>query len=703
MNRSSSTLGAALLGVSISVSAVAADISADMGASDTLQEIVVTAQKRSEDLQKIPVAVTAESGDTLVQQGVTDVRDLAQLIPAIELGQDYIYTQIDIRGVGANNDAPALDPAIAFNVDGVYQPRDYGTYGAFYDISSVEVLRGPQGTLYGRNTTGGSINLITNKPVQQFQAAMDLDFGNYDTKRGFGMLNLPVTDDLAVRGALQYSSHDGYLTSGFDDQDSIASRLQALYKPNADFSLLVGADYFYDHSIGNHTVIGLPYVQPSDPWFDDASTAGAHSDFKTYSLHSQLDWTFGGVTLTDIPSYKRVDINSTDPVVGVFSTTISTDKSYSNELRLASATDPKSPWTWVAGLYLFEETDYSYADYFNPFFSSITINPDIAEKSGALFGQTTYTIQEGLRVTGGLRYSVDSKTANGQDQIFIPALPFPVGNIPDIFSKTWHNVDWKVGFDTDITPTSLLYASIGTGYLEGGFNLGSTVGLLPNFEPEKLLAYTVGSKNRLFNDRFQVNVEAFYYDYKDYIVSEYLTQGAAAGDFALYNANKTRIYGSEIETEFLATEQDLFNVSLALLHGEYTNFTLPVASNGLTNLSGFTAMKSPSASIQAGFQHTWNVGNGAQIRANITTHFDSSYWTLFDHTPGSAQPSYTKTNIVLTYTAPNNRWHVQLYGNNLENTAVIATAAPPNSSSGTVPWVNVEPPRLFGGRVGFNF
>ncbi len=703
MNRSSSILGAALLGASISVSAVAADISADMGASDTLQEIVVTAQKRSEDLQKIPVAVTAESGDTLVQQGVTDVRDLAQLIPAIELGQDYIYTQIDIRGVGANNDAPALDPAIAFNVDGVYQPRDYGTYGAFYDISSVEVLRGPQGTLYGRNTTGGSINLITNKPVQQFQAAMDLDFGNYDTKRGFGMLNLPVTDDLAVRGALQYSSHNGYLASGFDDQDSIASRLQALYKPNADVSLLVGADYFYDHSIGNHTVIGLPYVQPSDPWFDDASTAGAHSNFKTYSLHSQLDWTFGGVTLTDIPSYKRVDINSTDPVVGVFSTTISTDKSYSNELRLASATDPKSPWTWVAGLYLFEETDYSYADYFNPFFSSITINPDIAEKSGALFGQTTYTIQEGLRVTGGLRYSVDSKTANGQDQVFIPALPFPVGNIPDVFSKTWHNVDWKVGIDTDITPTSLLYASIGTGYLEGGFNLGSTVGLLPNFEPEKLLAYTVGSKNRLFNNRFQVNVEAFYYDYKDYIVSEYLTQGAAAGDFALYNANKTRIYGSEIETQFLATEQDLFNVSLALLHGEYTDFTLPVASNGLTNLSGFTAMKSPSASIQAGYQHTWNVGNGAHIRANITTHFDSSYWTLFDHTPGSAQPSYTKTNIVLTYTAPSNRWHVQLYGNNLENTAVIATAAPPNSSSGTVPWVNVEPPRLFGGRIGFNF
>jgi iron complex outermembrane receptor protein len=207
----------------------------------------------------------------------------------------------------------------------------------------------------------------------------------------------------------------------------------------------------------------------------------------------------------------------------------------------------------------------------------------------------------------------------------------------------------------------------------------------------------------MLDNRFQVNVEAFYYDYKDYIVSEYLTAGQAAGDFALYNAKKTQIYGSEVETQLLATKQDLFNLNLSLLHGEYTDFHLPVPSNGLTNLSGFTAMKSPSVSIQAGYQHTWNIGDGALLEAGVTTHYDSSYWTLFDHTPGSEQPSYTKTNVVLSYIAPGNRWHVQLYGNNLENTAVIATAAPPNSSSGTVPWVHLEPPRLFGVRFGVNF
>ena len=700
MNRSSSWLGATALAAAASLPVGAA--LADTPATAELAEIVVTAQKRSEDLQKTPVAITAASGDTLVQQGITDVRALGQLFPAVELGQDYIYTQIDIRGVGANNDAPALDPAIAFNIDGVYQARDYGTFGAFYDIDRIEVLRGPQGTLYGRNATGGSINVITNKPVDTFQAATDFDFGNYDSKRGFGMVNVPVDDKLALRGALQYSSHDGYLSSGFNDEDSLAGRLQALFKPDSDVSLLVGADYFRNKGIGAHTVIGLPFTEPDDPYFDATSTRGAHSDFKAWSVHGQLDWNFGGVTLTDIPAFKRVEIDSTDPVVGVFSTTLSTDKSYSNELRIASAADPANPWTWVAGVYLFKETDYSYSDYFNPFFSSITINPDIAEKSGALFGQTTYALRPGLRLTGGLRYSDDTKTANGQDQTFIPKFSFPVGNIPDTFDKTWHHIDWRVGIDTDLTPTSLLYANIATGYLEGGFNLGSSVGLLPNFEPEKLIAYTVGSKNRLLDNRFQVNAEAFYYDYKDYIVSEYLTSGAATGDFALYNANKTRIYGAEIETQMLVTEKDLLNVNLSLLRAQYTDFHLPVASNGLSDLSGFTAMKSPAVSIQAGYQHTWNVTNGARIQAGVTTHYDSSYWTLFDHSPGSAQPSYTKTNLVLSYIAPGNSWHVQLYGNNLEDSAVIATAAPANASSHGVTWIHLEPPRTFGVRFGFN-
>ncbi len=665
-------------------------------------ELLVTAQKREENVQKIPLAVTPVAGSRLIEQGIVDVRQIGQLVPAIVLGQDYIYTQIDIRGVGANNDAPALDPAVAFNVDGIYQSRDYGTYGSFYDVQRVEVLRGPQGTLYGRNATGGSINLITNKPVDAFHAAFESDFGNYSSVRTFGMVNVPLGDKLAIRLAAQQSKHDGYLSSGFNDLDSIAGRAQALFRPTDKISLLVGADYFHDGSIGNHTIVALPYKNPADPWFDPLKPlADDHSKFRAWSVHGQLDVELdNGITLTDIPAYKRVDTDSKDPVVGVYSASMLTDKSFSNEFRISSPAMGRL--TWVAGAYYFNEHNYSYARYYSPFFSSVTINPDIHEESWAVFGQATYTLSDRLRLTGGLRYSNDTKEATGQNQVFIPKFSFPVGTTPDDFPRTtWTHVDWRAGVDFDLTPTSLVYANVSTGYLEGGFNLGAKIGLLPNFNPEKLTAYTVGSKNRFMDGRVQINAEAFYYDYNDYIVSVYLTAGAAAGQFALFNT-PAKIWGGEVESVFHLTADDVLNANLSLLHGEYGTFTQTFVSTGLSNLSGQSLMKTPSVSIQAGYEHTFHLNFGS-VKFGVQTHYDAKYWTLFDHTPGTEQPAYTRTNLVLTYTTMSGRWHVQGYVNNVENAAVIATAAPPNAASAGVPWAHAEEPRTYGVRFGANF
>ena len=695
--------------------ALAADAASAGGPGSTsVGEVVVTAQKRVEDVQKVPLAVTPVAGRKLVDQGVTDVRELGQLVPAIVLGQDYVYTQIDIRGVGANNDAPALDPAVAFNIDGVYQARDYGTYGSFYDIDRVEVLRGPQGTLYGRNATGGSINLITNKPQQAFHAAVEEEVGDYGLIRSFAMLNIPLGDDLAVRAAFQQAKHDGYLSSGFNDENSYAGRLQALYRHDR-FSLLLAGDFFTDSSIGAHTVVGLPYLHPDDPWYDPLSVAaakaagGADSNFRSWSTHAQLDWDLGGASLTDIPSYKHIHDYGADPVVGTNSSANNTDNSYSNELRLASD-DAKSPLKWVGGVYFFREDDKSVGSYFSnsPFFSfnSVTTNPDIKEVSWAAFGQATYALQDNLRLTGGLRYSIDTKSATGQNQVFLAfGGPFFLSSTtPDNFPRTtWDHLDWRVGVDYDLTSQTMLYANIATGYLEGGFNLGSQVGLLPNFNPEKLLAYTVGAKNRFDDNRIQFNWEAFYYDYTDYIVSVYLTSGPAVGQFALFNT-PARIYGGEMESIWRLSPDDVFNGNLALLHARYGTFVQTFVSTGLTNLSGKTLEKAPTATIQAGYEHTFEMANGSAIKFGVQTHYDSSYWTLFDHTPGSKQPNYTKTNLTLTYQGPSNRWHVQGYVDNLEDSPVIATAAPPNAASGgIVPWVHLEEPRTFGVRFGVNY
>lgn len=712
-----SALGALGVLASASGTACAADApaAAAPSAGTTLPEVVVTAGKRAEDVQKVAQAVTPVQGQTLVKQGITDVRQIGSLVPGIVLGQDYIYTQIDIRGVGANNDAPALDPAVAFNVDGVYQPRDYGTYGSFFDVDRIEVVRGPQGTLYGRNATGGSINLITKKPLLGvLQGAGEGDIGNYATIRTFGMVNLPVGDNFAIRAALQQSKHNGYLTSGFNDQDSIAGRLQALWKPTEQVSLLVGGDFFHDSSNGAHTIVGLPYAHPDNPWYDPLSVsaaktaAGADSHFSSWSVHGQLDVDLGMATLTDIGGYKNVLAHGTDPVVGVYSTSDLRDWSVSNELRLAS-NDMGSPFKWVGGVFFFHEDNRSHAIYFShsKFFSfdSVTDNPFIRSTSWAAFGQGTYSITPTVRLTGGLRYSIDSKEATGQNQVFLSfgGPSFLSSTTPDDYPKhTWHRLDWRAGVEADLSPTSMAYANVATGFLDGGFNLGAKVGLLPNFDPEKLIAYTVGVKNRFLDGRLQLNLEAFYYDYTDYIVSVYLTSGAATGQFALFNT-PAKIYGGELEAVWRLTPNDVLTGNLSLLHARYGTFTQTFVSTGLTNLSGQTLEKAPSAMIQAGYEHTFPMPHGDEVTFSVQTHYESKYWTLFDHTPGSEQPGYTKTNIVVTYRAPGDRWHLQLYVNNIENQAVIATAAPPNSSSPVVPWVHIEEPRLFGMRFGVNF
>jgi iron complex outermembrane receptor protein len=212
----------------------------------------------------------------------------------------------------------------------------------------------------------------------------------------------------------------------------------------------------------------------------------------------------------------------------------------------------------------------------------------------------------------------------------------------------------------------------------------------------------VGAKNRFFDDRLQLNWEAFYYDYKNYIVSVYLTSGPAVGQFALFNT-PANIYGGELESVFRLTPDDTFNGNLSLLHARYGTFVQTFVSTGLTNLSGKSLEKSPSITAQLGYEHAFVLPRGDEIKFGVQSNLSSSYWTLFDHTPGSRQPSYTWTNLVLTYQAPGNRWHVQGYLDNLENSAVIATDAPPNSSSGTVPWLHIEAPRTFGVRFGANF
>lgn len=227
-----------------------------------LQEIIVTAQRREENLQKAALAVSAIAGNALTQQSVTQATDLSRLIPSIQIQPAHSYTQIYLRGVGTFGANSFAENSVAFNLDGVYLSRPAGPSGLFYDLERVEVLKGPQGTLYGRNATGGAINIITAKPKRdRFEGYANAEYGNYDTLKLSGAVNAPLGNAAALRIAGQLSQHDGYFSDGSDDERTRAVRGQILLAPEGSrFDMTISVDYAHLGGIGGGGTI-VPLVR----------------------------------------------------------------------------------------------------------------------------------------------------------------------------------------------------------------------------------------------------------------------------------------------------------------------------------------------------------------------------------------------------------------------------------------------------------
>ena len=293
-------LKAALLagaGIAIGWSAVANAQAAGQAPVEpaALEEVVVTAQKRSENVQNIPVAVTAISADSLEKQAAPNLQALQGSAPNVEINSSNAATGVAIRGIFSTNDGPQGDPAVAYHVDGVYLGRPQSTGGLIYDIQQVEVLRGPQGTLYGRNATAGAINVISARPRFDFEAALGAEYGSYNQVGVSGMANLPLSDKVAARVAMRTLKRDGYAADGkSEDQDSRAFRGQLLVKPTDDLSILLGADY--DLRTGVGPAAYKLNVAGVDPRSTNTTNPGAHIDNRNWGVHSEITWDFGPAT-----------------------------------------------------------------------------------------------------------------------------------------------------------------------------------------------------------------------------------------------------------------------------------------------------------------------------------------------------------------------------------------------------------------------
>jgi iron complex outermembrane recepter protein len=713
---------AAITAGSTALTAAAQTAPAGAEKKQQIETILVTAQKRPEDAQKTPLAITSVSGEEIAEAGVKNARDLNGLIPNVIINTNAAATEFTIRGITSTNNTEIGNPAVGFHLDGVYLGRPDQAGLAFFDIERIEVLRGPQGTLWGRNATAGAINVITNKPKNKLEGAVMFEVGNFDSTRTEAMINFPVNDSFMIRAALATENRDGYMNSknpavgadkNTDDADTFSARLHALYKPNKNFSVLLTADSAKVGGYGYGTT-ALPLVTDRGP---DGRVSLASQQAQTSNKYdgysAEVNWTFGPAALTYIGSKRestRNEANYSAPNTARTQFDAKPEQT-SHELRLASAGN--GPFTWVLGGYTYKETNSVtlLADNVNgiagvPATLRVRLGflqDSIVAKANAIFGQGSFAVTDKLKLTAGLRSTRDELSRIGRNTTTITTptgTPVaPTTTAPNNASVSSSKVNWRLGADYNMDKDTLIYASAATGYKAGGFFDGVRTPTFDNtFKPENVTTYEAGLKTRALDGTLRTNVAVFRSDFKDLQVSyRGPSPSGVIGSFVTLtqNAAKASINGAEVETRWLSPIGRI-DLSLAFLDAKYDEFAPPNANPPVNN-TGKTLIKSPRVSGNLAYQYSWYVFNG-DITARISTRYSDKYYLQPTNIALTTQPSYTRTDLALTYTADKEAWYLQAYLKNLENTNVIAGIgglAAPNAF--------LAPPRTYGIRVGMKF
>jgi iron complex outermembrane recepter protein len=647
--------------------------SPEVDSSGTLEEIVVTAEKRSEDVQKIPVVVVTASSEQLERAGTLQLRDLERALPDVIIAPQGNAVTMMIRGVFSTDTSPGSENAAAINLDGAYLPKTQGLGGLLFDVQRIEVAEGPQGTLYGRNANAGAINIITNKAqIGEDSASGLFEYGSYQLIHSEGAINMALSDDFSVRAAFHSLSHEGYMTGGQDDADEKGGRVGFTWKPNEAESLWgtfdiatvngsnAGTNVVYA-SPGSHVFVPANardnsyFAQIIDPQ-TGAMQATQQNEVTFVNSHNngmtlQNDYDFGPAVWTTQFNWRNFNAQSGNinnwadgycPAVGPGcpaatgpygtagrNTNPQHFDSQSLETRLTSTAT--TPLQWVVGLYAFHDRDggtmIGYANL-------TTQSPSIQIANGgnggagigehaesyAGFGQLTWTPVDRVHITAGARYTEDIKDVQG---IFTQFGGGPIALTPPK-ENSWTKVTWKGGVNFDITSKSIVYATVSTGYEAGGFSYGPGVNPAegPVYAPETITAYEVGSKNTFLDDTLRVNLAAWVYKYKDYQTNLALFQNDIPGPPVLTatSAGQATYHGASFDIEYAFTKQDLLSVNATFLQARYGTFiapapagytTIPGVPNAPQVLSGEPIFTVPAADGSLLYDHTFPLARGS--------------------------------------------------------------------------------------------
>lgn len=787
-------------------------------AGDTgLADIVVTAQRKVETAQKTALAIDVVSTQDLTNAGVNNPANLNAVAPSLNVTQGGGATaSYFVRGVGNFTNNAYSDPAIAFNYDGVYIGRPTATGGAFFDLERIEVLKGPQGTLYGRNATGGAINVLPAKPrLGETSGSASLGYGNYNTVEAEAAINLPIGESTAIRAAGRVASGDGFNDDGTSNTRSQALRVQVLTEPSETLTLRLAGDYSHSGGKGvgssfdgvmrfspgtpasattpaNYTfvpsgldarsgltspdaqayfsrqVIGGSFINPAPlatPFVDDINwgvqgEANLKTALGTFTLltayrASSLDDLFNG------PAFRggRVDEDS---------------HQFSSELRFAG--ERIGPVDWLVGAYYFNETVQG-RSVFNQYIATSVQQYDVRTKSIAGFGRLTYNFSEKIRLVAAGRYTNDKKRLEGSAPTLInlctqaapptgpgcfggPSVPvglsladiaaaipasllpagFPTapgpanarpfgssGNIlfytpivvNDGFTK--NRFTYRLALEADVGRSSLAYASYETGYRSGGFSLALGK---ETFRPEYIKAATIGVKNRFFNNRLQLNIEAFHWRYSDQQVSHFGIDALGLSSFFTENIGKSTIKGVDIDVQLKATPTTLFSGSVQYLDNKLKEFSydtprlatsLPPAvgcpfvpavnSAGqniyTVNCAGKPGFNSPKWAFNLGVQQDIPVGD-YRVRLNADGRYRSNRVIGFDYLAQQNSGSTFQADASIAFGPDSENWSITGWVRNLTNKDVPVLTQYNASIAGTIS-TTYAPPRTYGVRATAKF
>jgi len=786
-----------------------------------LGEIIVTAQRRAETLQKAALAVTAVTGDTLITQGVTDASRLNQVAPALFVTNGGgSNTGFFVRGVGNFTNNGYTAPAVAFNIDDVYVGRPSSTIASFLDLNRVEVLKGPQGTLYGRNSTGGAVNVIPNKPkLGVFEGNFAAQYGNYDAYEVTGAINVPVGDAVAVRLAAVKSKRDGYFDDGTGSANDFAMRGQIYAELNDAINVRLSADYSTQKGTGSGTNIDgvyrftpfspnatIPnYMFVPAPANVSAPFTGLHTpatlDFirneaaagplfspltgypypyrndKFFNTNAEINVDMGDVNLVVIPAFRRAETD--DLFNGPFKAAIQNDlaKQYSLEARLSGKLGVLD---YILGAYLFDEKvtgSSAFNQFANTNFNSYTSKI----KSKAVFSRLTYHVTDTLRLVGGIRYTDENRLIDGRIDTLVgicrripnqcpqvPTIPvaltmagslaqldpslFPAGSpvgssaptaiypygpfyngqpgaLLQVLSRTVQGkasdseITYRLAAEYDLAPNNLLYVSYETGFRAGGFNLA--IGR-ETYAPEYIKAWTIGSKNSFFGNRLQLNVEAFYWKYRDQQLGALGVDSEGRNSFIVSTVGASRIKGVEIDMKGLVTPTTRVRANVQYLDAKYTDFTynqvdtsqptdplnflMPVTGCAVQQVttpirsfdidcSGKQALLSPKWTLNFGVDQTVELGE-----VDLTGSFGARYRTSrelgFNFLPTGQSGDDWTLDASLSIEPKSLPVSFLLFVRNFTNEKMRSTY---QAGAGNVTSFTLEAPRTYGVRVGYKF